>query len=601
MPTQQPKAAIEAIEEPLLKAYAKAWSEILDLQQQIVADPTKWRRYRRLLELQRAVEDKMAELDAMTRQWTAQELVRPYALGAVAGATELAESAAAVWTLLPQEAISRIATDTLTELLKSTRYVRRTTKAMIRAVGRDEILTKLIRGDTAVQAGKRVQKILENRGIHAIRYKDGSRHGLAEYSQMLVRTKTAEAYNLGSLEAQEALGVTFWECFDGYACGLTSHQDPNKALGSVVDKETALKYPISHPNAIMEGSLVESVGGIRAVYRARWSGPVYQVRTAAGARMTVGPNHPVLTARGWLCASSLREGDHVLKRTSESKVPPPPADVDLDQMPTSVEDVFATLREVGTHTRVVPAADYLHGDGEFCQGEIDIVSVADDDLPFVLDTPAVQSFGEPVLMRAAVVLRHLRGLSTKALRFGRVLLPAASRMGSRSVGRVAGTWTDFDARLTQAFPDGRVGDTKLCAELLRCAPAEVLTDQVVEIRFLESWEGHAYDLETETGVYWCDGILVHNCRRAWGARPDITTKYAADSATATVTREQIAANLAADKQRLRAQEARRYRQRTLAAPKPVSRAAARRTAAGSSLAAAKRGDAKIPTSRRRSR
>jgi hypothetical protein len=339
VPTQQPKAAIEAIEEPLLKAYAKAWSEILDLQQQIVADPTKWRRYRRLLELQRAVEDKMAELDAMTRQWTAQELVRPYALGAAAGATELAESAAAVWTLLPQEAISRIATDTLSELLKSTRYVRRTTKAMIRAVARDEILTKLIRGDTAVQAGKRVQQILETRGIHAIRYKDGSRHGLQEYSQMLVRTKTAEAYNLGSLEAQEALGVTFWECFDGYGCGLTSHQDPNKALGSVVDKETALKYPISHPN----------------------------------------------------------------------------------------------------------------------------------------------------------------------------------------------------------------------------------------------------------------------CRRAWGARPDITTKYAADTATITVAREQIAANLEADKQRLRAQEARRYRQRTLQAPKPVSRAATRRSTNKATLAAAKRGDAKIPTTRRRRR
>jgi hypothetical protein len=248
MPTQQPKAAIAAIEDPLLKVYAKAWQDILDLQQQLAADPAKWRRRRRLAELRQAVEDKMADLDAAARAWTSSELVRPYALGAAAGATELGQSAAAVWTMLPDEAISRVATDTLNDLLKSTRHVRRTTKALIRAVAKDEILAKLIRGDTPGQASKRMQQILEQKGIHAIRYKDGSRHGLKEYSEMLVRTKTAEAYNLGALEAQEALGIEFWECFDGPKCGLSKHSDPRRALGRIVDKQTALQYPLSHPN-----------------------------------------------------------------------------------------------------------------------------------------------------------------------------------------------------------------------------------------------------------------------------------------------------------------------------------------------------------------
>lgn len=248
MPTQQPKAAIAAIEDPLLQAYAKSWAEILDMQEQIAANPLEWRKRKRLIEMQRVIEDKMAELDAATREWASSQLVRPYAMGAAAGAAELAQPAAAVWNLLPQEAISRIASDMLGDLLKSTRFVRRTTKTLIRAIARDEILGKLIQGRTAVQAGQRVRKILEQRGIHAITYSDGSRHGLQEYSQMLVRTKTAEAYNLGSLEAQEVLGIEFWECFDGPGCGLTSHQDPVKALGKVFDKETAVTYPVSHPN-----------------------------------------------------------------------------------------------------------------------------------------------------------------------------------------------------------------------------------------------------------------------------------------------------------------------------------------------------------------
>jgi hypothetical protein len=248
MPTQQPKSAIAAIEDPLLKVYADAWEQILEAQRQIAADPLKWRQKKRLLELQRAIEGKMAEIDASTREWVQTQLVRPYAMGAAAGAVELSQPAAAVWNLLPHDAISQMATDTLDDLLKATRHVRRTTKALIRAIGRDEILAKLTQGRTAVDAGRRMAKILEQRGIHALTYADGSRHGLKEYAEMLVRTRTGTAYNLGSLEAQEALGVTFWECFDGSGCGLSSHNDPNKALGRIFDKDTALQYPLSHPN-----------------------------------------------------------------------------------------------------------------------------------------------------------------------------------------------------------------------------------------------------------------------------------------------------------------------------------------------------------------
>lgn len=248
MPTQQPKAAIAAIEDPLLSAYAKAWQDIVDMQQAIAADPLRWRQRKRLEEMRRVVEAAMDELDTQARQWVTGELVRPYALGASAGAVELGQSAADVWTMLPKDAISRIANDTLADLLKSTRHVRRTAKALIRTVARDQILDKLIRGDTAVAAGRRVEQILAKKGITAITYADGSRHGLREYTQMLVRTKTAEAYNLGTLEAQEALGVEFWECFDGPNCGWTKHSDPRPALGKIVSKDDALAHPIAHPN-----------------------------------------------------------------------------------------------------------------------------------------------------------------------------------------------------------------------------------------------------------------------------------------------------------------------------------------------------------------
>jgi len=596
VPTQQPKAAIAAIEDLLLKVYAKAWQDIMDLQEQIAADPLKWRRRRRLNELLKAVEDKMADLDVRTRAWATSELVRPYALGAAAGAVELGESAAAVWTQLPEQAISRIATDTLDDLLKSTRYVRRTTKALIRAIGKDEILAKLTRGDTAVQAGRRMAQILADKGIHAIRYKDGSMHGLKEYAEMLVRTKTAEAYNLGVLESQEVLGVEFWEIFDGAGCGLTSHQDPVKALGRIVDKATAEKYPISHPNAIMEGSQVLSVGGIRAAYRAEWSGPVYVVRTAAGSRLTVGPNHPVLTVRGWLPARSLREGDQVLRSTVHRQIPVLSADVHLDEVPASVSDVFATLRHLGAHSRVVPASDDLHGDGEFCQGEVDVVAVAEAFLPYEEQARSGEGFSHQLFVPTAVRERAFRGLSTAPFRLLGVSLPAPSTMRSIDGDPVAGSWSNFDSALSEAlaYDAARAADTT--SQILGRSASEIELDQIIEIRYVESWTGHAYDLETGTGVYWCDGILVHNCRRAYGARPDIHTKLGAEAASPSVTKDQVADNLAADQARSRAQQARRYRMRARHAPRP-----AQRQAKATTITAARRGDVNVPTKRRKRR
>lgn len=414
---------------------------------------------------------------------------------------------------------------------------------------------------------------------------------------MLIRTKTGEAYNLGSLEAQEMLGVGSFEIFDGSGCGLTSHQDPVKALGRIVDKETALKYPLSHPNAIMEGSRVQAINGYKAVYRAKWSGPAYQVRTAAGSRLTIGPNHPVLTARGWLRASLLCEGDQVVSRTGHGQVSVNSADVDLNQVESVVEDTFAAIHQIGTHTRVVAAPNYLHGDGEFCQGEVDVVSVADHSLPVVLDVQVIEQVGEDSFVSAAVRSGYRRSGGAESFGPGGVNLTTTGIVRRGDVGWVTGAWTDFDAELAEAFTDYTAGTTEHLSELLGCSTREVALDEIIEVRYVESWSGHAYDLETGSGVYWCDGILVHNCRRSFGARPDVKTAAHAEQASSHVTAEQIADNAAADRERARAQEARRYRRRSLTAPRPISRRAARRATAGESLSAARTGNVRVPTRR----
>lgn len=247
MPRRQPRSAISAAERSLIEAYARAWQRVVDFQEAIADDPAQWRRARKLSEARRAIEAELDALDARALAWFSNEFPRVYAMGVNAGAAELSAPAAAVWNLIDTRAVTVMANEGFGDLLRATRRMRRTTKALIREVLGDAALGRLIEGDTAKAAGRRAARILDRHGIHAVVYKDGSRHGIKEYAQVVVRTKTAVAYNTGVLDAQASQGVKYWEVFDGL-CGWTFHDSPDMANGKIVTRDEALAYPISHPN-----------------------------------------------------------------------------------------------------------------------------------------------------------------------------------------------------------------------------------------------------------------------------------------------------------------------------------------------------------------
>lgn len=246
MPQRQPKAAIAAREAKLLRYYAEAWKRVTDLQDLLASDPKQWRKVARLRAAQRSIERILDQLDAYALAWFSHEFPAIYAMGVNAAAKELGVAAAEVWAAIDTEAVSKMAAEGFSDLLKATRLTRRTTKALIRTVIEDEVMRKLIDGDTAEAAARRARKVIEKKGIYSVRYSNGSKHGLREYANMAVRTKTATAYNLGTVEAGQGQGVKFWEVFDGI-CGWTFHDD-SAANGKIVTADEALAYPISHPN-----------------------------------------------------------------------------------------------------------------------------------------------------------------------------------------------------------------------------------------------------------------------------------------------------------------------------------------------------------------
>lgn len=224
--------------------YQRAWQDIQARRAAVEQDLLlrKPERLARLREMQASVEESMRQVDEQARQWVTGDLPRAYQLGAQNAAAGFA------WTPIHHEAATVLARDAYADLLAASKTVRRTTRKFIREAGKAAVIRNVVEGDTAVQAARRAaRELVEQHGIHAVVYSDGSRHGLAEYTEMAVRTKSAVTYNEGSFNQMRQFGIVYAECFDGPSCGLDTHGGSPLANGLVLPVEEARQHPISHP------------------------------------------------------------------------------------------------------------------------------------------------------------------------------------------------------------------------------------------------------------------------------------------------------------------------------------------------------------------
>lgn len=277
-------ARLTKLRDLLTSAYDRAWGEVR-LEQERVAEglatnPRLWRQEARLAEVRARIEETMDSTDAFAREWLGREYPKFYAAGAQLAAETLNSPFA--WTQAHLDAIAAHAQDTYDDLLAATAHVTEDTKRFLREISREASLRGTIIGRTPAQLAKAIRTKAAERGITSVVYKDGSRHGLAEYADVVARTKTAVAYNAGSLNQGQALGVKFYEVFDGPVCGWAGHGDPELANGKIVSASQAAAHIISHPRCARSFGARPDVTTARAAAKAEPSeGGQPEYRTAA--------------------------------------------------------------------------------------------------------------------------------------------------------------------------------------------------------------------------------------------------------------------------------------------------------------------------------
>jgi hypothetical protein len=192
-------------------------------------------------------------------------------------------------------ALAQLAQDAYADVLTATQHVSDTTKTLVRTLARERIADKLVAGQPPAEAARRLRDDLQGRGIAAVTYRDGARHQLGDYADMLVRTKTAEAAQAGGFQQTRALGIEWMELMDGPGCGLASHRDARKANGLILTVDEAARYPLSHPRCRRVASPRPDIGTEHEARAAEPLGPQYTAEQIAAAHRDSSVTSPAAT------------------------------------------------------------------------------------------------------------------------------------------------------------------------------------------------------------------------------------------------------------------------------------------------------------------
>ncbi len=348
-----------------------------------------------------------------------------------------------------------------------------------------------------------------------------------ERAELIARTEVRNAVGHGRLAGAQRVGMQSkdWRVSDDEGpCPLC---EANQAQGWIpIDKPfvSGAMAPLQHPRCFIGSTPVSLPSRPLAASERHFNGLVTVIRTAAGPEITCTLNHPILTDRGWVPAGALDVGAHVVRYVG------PNLDKSLidfatphDQnVPSSIQEVTHALwgaQDMAT-TPVPVAPEDFHGDG--VGSEIAIVG-ADRELVDRLDATLGQEPSQAQLVRAADRIPCADG-GLEVQLSGAGNAPSGCVM---SLGDLAGALfgahlapaqqfglacgPQGNSRAPQVASDGRATDPESLAGGENRLASLIAFDKVTE-KYIRSFEGHVYNLETADGWYLAGGIVAHNCR-----------------------------------------------------------------------------------------
>jgi len=338
----------------------------------------------------------------------------------------------------------------------------------------------------------------------------------------LVRTIT----NHTSSVARDQVYHANRDILDGYQWVATLDNRTTMICGSrdgKVYQEGIGPMPPAHWNCVLGDTLITSAIGVSAVFKRVFKGEVVTINTISGNKLTVTPNHPVLTSKGWKPAKFLDVGDKCVNQRGGEGV----GSVDSDDNGgfVSAEEIFESFGRSGNviSREVEISAPDFHGDG--VDNEVAEVRAASD-LSVIRNTSIIKHGGDCVLGSGNVPLidpaGHCGGVT--ALLLETPDSPSGGDIGLLGEGGLTSLRRSVHSGLLlsapapesdSVFSEDSLNGTWADAEHIRNAPDSyaggVFFDDIVSIE-VSDFSGHVYNLQTLDHCYSANGIVTHNCR-----------------------------------------------------------------------------------------
>ena len=395
---------------------------------------------------------------------------------------------------------------------------------------------------------------------------------------VIARTEIVNAHNEGQLDSFEAMGAegvsiqAEWNtAHDGEVCPLCEPME-----GVVLSIKEARGMLPRHPNC-MAGDMRVLAPGTLAMLQTHYTGEIIELVTVGGRHVTVTPAHVLLTKYGFTRAESVYNGlDLVIDLGFYGGCEAP----DYKNAVACIADEFVSAAEACDVTTIsVPTApEHLHGEGGFCNKEINIVfsnGILGDSrktnigkphlygtLPFVtagLSHDTLCSLTQ-IFLSAARAADGSMGCCRDALAFflSRILETNQVRLGAgtglqanvchsfidyvsinmkllrdcldrhtvlkklndfsdinlRAI--LAGSVPDFASGLVEAGFDGIPFDPVMFGNLVE-GPflGNVQFDKVAGVERHHVFSFPVYDIQTLSTLYSINGVITSNCRCAW--------------------------------------------------------------------------------------
>ena len=283
-------------------------------------------------------------------------------------------------------------------------------------------------------------------------------------------------------------------------------------------------------NCVTGDTLVSGLTPAQLVYRRWYEGPMVRLRTASRV-LTVTPNHPILSERGWIAAREIEQGDKLIGAALDERARARSPYV--DDLPTeSVQSLYARAHDT-RGLRVPGGAMDFHGDGS--AGEVEIIALdrqlRDDVLAARFEPCPEHGFGGRGILREPELLRDrlsaargdAHGTSTgSGVGVGGQRGALVATHSSQTVARGISSRAWDDAALDEYARDQGAATADLAGDSQDAFPGAVTRDEVIGVEVLTLYSGHVYNLQTDEGWYIANGTIIHNCKCRWEIKETAT-------------------------------------------------------------------------------